>query len=71
MHLLQPTFFKQKENNKWVLRSPNGSLKYEIDFIVTRKGVVKDAPEINKLNIKAVNKYNKKGDHEEFTAVRI
>jgi len=45
------TFFKKKASRKWTWRSPNGTTKNEIDFILTNKPtIVKDVSVLNRFN---------------------
>ncbi|XP_072016606.1 craniofacial development protein 2-like [Amphiura filiformis] len=50
------TFFKKPASRKWTWRSPDGSTKNEIDFILT------DSPHIIQ-DVKTVNKVNVGSDH--------
>ena len=46
------TFFKKREGRKWTWRSPNGTTKNEIDFIIADKNnTVKNVTVINKVNV--------------------
>jgi exonuclease III len=45
------TFYKKRKKKKWTWRSPNGTTKNEIDYILANKNIIQDVDVIQRVNI--------------------